>query len=259
MAKMTPEQLKTWNAAFKDENDAFDKANLTGEDLVRWKYQRYAKNYLRCIRGVDDSVGRLLKYLADNDLEDNTVVVYSSDQGFYVGDHGWYDKRWMYEESLKMPLIVKWPGNTKPGSVNTNLVQNLDYAETFLEMAGAEIPGDMQGQSLVPLLRGEKVENWRSSIYYHFYEYPSVHMVPKHNGVRNERYKLIQIYEFGEWEFYDLQNDPDESKNVYDDPEYQDEISTMKSELERLRLLYGDHTVTGVKDQAWRDKYRLQK
>ena len=259
MAKMTPEQLKTWNAAFKDENDAFDKANLTGEDLVRWKYQRYAKNYLRCIRGVDDSVGRLLKYLADNDLEDNTVVVYSSDQGFYVGDHGWYDKRWMYEESLKMPLIVKWPGNTKPGSVNTNLVQNLDYAETFLEMAGAEIPGDMQGQSLVPLLRGEKVENWRSSIYYHFYEYPSVHMVPKHNGVRNERYKLIQIYEFGEWEFYDLQNDPDESKNVYGDPEYQDEISTMKSELERLRLLYGDHTVTGVKDQAWRDKYRLQK
>ena len=259
MAKMTPEQLKVWHAAYKDENDAFDRANLTGDELVRWKYQRYAKNYLRCIRGVDDSVGRLLKYLADNDLENNTVVVYSSDQGFYVGDRGWYDKRWMYEESLKMPLIVKWPGNTNPGSVNENLVQNLDYAETFLEMAGATVPDDMQGRSLVPLLRGEKVDDWRSSIYYHYYEYPSVHMVPRQNGVRNERYKLIQFYEFGEWEFYDLEKDPNEMINLYNDPDYQDEVSTMKSELERLRTEYGDNTVTGMKTQAWRQKYRTIK
>ena len=256
MQKMTPEQLAVWHAAYKDENEAFAAAKLSGDDLVRWKYQRYAKNYLRCVRGVDDSVGRLLKYLEQNDLEDNTVVVYSSDQGFYVGDHGWYDKRWMYEESLKMPLVIKWPGNTAPGSVNSNLVQNLDYAETFLQMAGAEIPADMQGRSLVPLLRGEKVSDWRTSLYYHFYEYPSVHMCPKHNGVRNERYKLIQIYEFGEWEFYDLLKDPDELNNVYDDPAYQQEVAMMKSELERLRVHYKDETVTGMRDESWRAKYR---
>ncbi len=256
MQKMTPEQLAVWHAAYKDENEAFAAAELSGDDLVRWKYQRYAKNYLRCVRGVDDSVGRLLKYLEENDLEDNTVVVYSSDQGFYVGDHGWYDKRWMYEESLKMPLVIKWPGNTAPGSVNSNLVQNLDYAETFLQMAGAEIPSDMQGRSLVPLLRGEKVSDWRTSLYYHFYEYPSVHMCPKHNGVRNERYKLIQIYEFGEWEFYDLLKDPDELNNVYGDPAYQKEVAMMKSELERLRVHYKDETVTGMRDESWRAKYR---
>ncbi len=256
LEKMTAAQREVWEAAYQEENDAFDKAKLSGDDLVRWKYQRYAKNYLRCVRGVDDSVGRLMKYLTDNDLEKNTVVVYSSDQGFYIGDHGWYDKRWMYEESLKMPLIVKWPGNTKPGSINENLVQNLDYAETFLEIAGAEIPDDMQGRSLVPLLQGKSVDDWRKSIYYHYYEYPSVHMVSKHNGVRNERYKLMQFYEFGESEFYDLEKDPNELTNVYSDPEYQDEVSAMKSELERLRNKYGDNTVTGMKDKAWRDKYR---
>jgi len=259
MKKMTKEQLETWHAAFKDENEAFAKANLTGEELVRWKFQRYAKNYLRCVRGVDDSVGEVMKYLKDNGLEENTVVVYSSDQGFYIGDHGWYDKRWMYEESLKMPLIIKWPGNTKPGTFNEDLVQNLDYAETFLEMAGAKVPDDMQGRSLVPFLKGEKVDDWRKSIYYHFYEYPSVHMCPKHNGVRNERYKLIQIYEFGEWEFYDLETDPDENTNQYNNPEYKTQIATMKAELESLRVRYGDETVTGTRPKEWRDKYRLTK
>ena len=141
----------------------------------------------------------------------------------------------MYEESLKMPLIIKWPGVTQPGSVNRQLVQNLDYAETLLEMAGATVPDDMQGRSLVPLLKGQTVDDWRSSIYYHFYEYPSVHMVPRHNGIRTHRYKLIQIYEFGEWEFYDLKVDPDERQNLYGDPDYQDEIATLKLELEQLR------------------------
>ncbi|MDG1872358.1 MAG: sulfatase [Mariniblastus sp.] len=259
MEKMTKEQLATWNAAYQDENEAFAKANLKGDDLVRWKFQRYAKNYLRCVRGVDDSVGRIMKYLKDNGLEENTIVVYSSDQGFYVGDHGWYDKRWMYEESFKMPLIVKWPGNTKPGTRNTNLVQNLDYAETFLEMAGAKVPDDMQGRSLVPLLRGEEVKDWRTSMYYHFYEYPSVHMCPKHNGVRNERYKLINIYEFGEFEFYDLEKDPDEKTNQYNNPAYQTEIATMKAELESLRNKFGDNTVLPMKPKEWRDKYRVTK
>ncbi|MEL7499665.1 MAG: sulfatase [Planctomycetota bacterium] len=256
---MTPVQRKSWDDAFRAENEAFAKAELTGEELVRWKYQRYAKNYLRCVRGVDESVGRIMQFLKDNDLEDNTVVVYSSDQGFYIGDHGWYDKRWMYEESLKMPLIVKWPGITQPGAVNTNLVQNLDYAETFLEMAGASVPDDMQGRSLVPLLKGETVSDWRKSIYYHFYEYPSVHMVPRHNGVRTERYKLIQIYEFGEWEFYDLKNDPDEKTNLYNDPSQRANIAQLKSELESLRNQYGDNTVGGLKPAEWRERYRLAK
>lgn len=256
---MTAEQRKTWDDAFREENEAFAKAELVGKDLVRWKYQRYAKNYLRCVRGVDDSVGRIMKFLEDNDLEKNTIVVYSSDQGFYIGDHGWYDKRWMYEESLKMPLIVKWPGVTTPGSVDSHLVQNLDYAETFLEIAGAAIPPDMQGRSLVPLLKGQQVNDWRNSIYYHFYEYPSVHMVPRHNGVRTDRYKLIQIYEFGEWEFYDLQTDPDENQNLYGDPAYQVQIQDLKDQLESLRVKYGDETVTEMRPAEWRQQYRLAK
>ena len=198
------------------------------------------KNYLRCVRGVDESVGTLMKTLEELGLSDNTVVIYSSDQGFYIGDHGWYDKRWMYEESLKMPLIVKWPGVAEAGSVNEDLVQNLDYAETFLEIAGAEIPADMQGRSLVPLLAGETPADWRESIYYHYYEYPSVHMVPRHNGVRDDRYKLIHFYQFDEWEFYDLKTDPDELQNLYEQADYADEIATMKVELERLRAEYQD-------------------
>ncbi|MCH2123008.1 MAG: sulfatase, partial [Pirellulaceae bacterium] len=180
MKRMTPEQLKTWRDAYGPKDEAFHEANLSGKELVRWKYQRYAKNYLRCVKGVDESVGRLMATLEDLGLSENTVVIYSSDQGFYVGDHGWYDKRWMYEESLKMPFIIKWPGVTQPGSVNEDMIQNLDYAETFLDMAQAPIPADMQGRSLVPLLKGETPADWRTSIYYHYYEYPSVHMVPRH-------------------------------------------------------------------------------
>ncbi|MDA7609992.1 sulfatase, partial [bacterium] len=156
MKRMTPKQLKTWRAAYGPKDKAFREAKLTGRDLVRWKFQRYAKNYLRAIKGVDENLARLRKALEDQGLADNTVFVYSSDQGFYIGDHGWYDKRWMYEESLKMPLIISWPGVIKPGSRNTDLVQNLDYAQTFLEMAGAKTPSDMQGTSLVPLLKGNK-------------------------------------------------------------------------------------------------------
>ncbi|MEC7498594.1 MAG: sulfatase, partial [Planctomycetota bacterium] len=163
MKRMTPEQLKTWRDAYGPKDEAFHEANLSGKELVRWKYQRYAKNYLRCVKGVDESVGRLMATLEDLGLSENTVVIYSSDQGFYVGDHGWYDKRWMYEESLKMPFIIKWPGVTQPGSVNEDMIQNLDYAETFLDMAQAPIPADMQGRSLVPLLKGETPADWRTS------------------------------------------------------------------------------------------------
>lgn len=256
MQRMTPQQLEAWRAAYGPRDQAFHEAKLEGEDLVRWKYQRYAKNYLRCVKGVDESVGTLSKTLEELGLSENTIVIYSSDQGFYIGDHGWYDKRWMYEESLKMPLIVKWPGVTKPGSVNEDLVQNLDYAETFLELAGAEIPDDMQGASLVPLLKGERPADWRNSIYYHYYEYPSVHMVPRHYGVRNHRYKLIRFYQFDEWEFYDLAKDPDELTNQYDNPAYADEVARMKAELERLREHYEDDSDVSVKPEEWQQQFR---
>ena len=176
MQRMTPEQLETWRAAYGPKDEAFHAANLTGKDLVRWKFQRYAKNYLRCVKGVDESVETIRNTLEELGLDENTIVIYSSDQGFYIGDHGWYDKRWMYEESMKMPFIVSWPGVTKPGSKNIKLVQNLDYAQTFLDIAGAAQPEDMQGASVVPLLKGENPEDWRKSVYYHYYEYPSVHM-----------------------------------------------------------------------------------
>ncbi|MDA0817874.1 MAG: sulfatase [Planctomycetota bacterium] len=240
MKRMSQEQLAAWRGFYGPRDKAFHEAELSADGLVRWKYQRYVKNYLRCVRGVDESVGTLIKTLEELGLSDNTVVIYSSDQGFYIGDHGWYDKRWMYEESLKMPLIVKWPGVAEAGSVNEDLVQNLDYAETFLEIAGATIPADMQGRSLVPLLAGETPADWRESIYYHYYEYPSVHMVPRHYGVRNDRYKLIHFYQFDEWEFYDLETDPDELQNLYEHADYADEIATMKVELERLRAEYQD-------------------
>ncbi|NQT36559.1 MAG: DUF4976 domain-containing protein, partial [Planctomycetes bacterium] len=178
------------------------------------------------------------------------------DQGFYIGDHGWYDKRWMYEESLKMPLIVKWPGVTKPGSRSRLMVQNLDYAETFLDIAGAPIPDDMQGVSLVPLLQGRTPEHWRKSIYYHYYEYPSVHMVPRHNGIRTERYKLMHFYEFDEWEFYDLQSDPEELTNLYGNAKYAAEIGRIKSDLEDLRTKYADDSDMSLKPAQWRAQYR---
>lgn len=242
LKKMTPAQRTAWNAAFTPKNNELRKLNLTGKELVRWKYHRYIRNYLRCIKGVDESVGRLTQFLQDNGLQDNTIVIYSSDQGFYLGDHGWFDKRWMYDESLKMPLIVKWPGVTKPGTVNKDLVQNLDYAETFLDAAGAAVPDDMQGRSLVPILKGETPDDWRKAIYYHYFEYPSVHMVARHNGIRTDRYKLIQFYQFGEWEFYDLEKDPDELQNEYNNPDYAPVIKSLKQDLEDLRKKYGDDT-----------------
>jgi arylsulfatase A-like enzyme len=240
LKQMTEQQRATWQAAFAEENATFRAAKLSGKELVRWKYQRYMKNYLRTVKGVDDSVGRMMAYLEESGLADNTVVVYSSDQGFFLGDHGWYDKRWMYEESLAMPLIVKWPGVTQPGSVDHHLVQNLDYAETFLAMAGAEIPASMQGKSLLPLLRGESVEDWRDAIYYHYYGFPDVHRVARHYGIRTHRYKLIHFYQLGEWELYDLQVDPDELQNVYADSVYADILSGLKIRLDQLRLQYQD-------------------
>ncbi len=237
--RMTPSQRAQWDAAFGPKNEAFSRANFRGDELVRWKYQRYVKDYLRCIKAVDENVGRLMAYLDEQDLAENTVVVYCSDQGFYLGDHGWYDKRWMYEESLRMPLIVRWPGVTPAGSRNHDLVQNLDYAETFLDIAGAVIPADMQGRSLVPALKGETPADWRSAIYYHYYEHGG-HGVAQHCGIRTQRHKLIRFYVSDEWEFYDLQRDPDELTNQYENPHYALLISKLKEQLEHLRRQYKD-------------------
>jgi len=235
---LNKEQLKQWNAAYGPKNKKFREANLKGKDLVRWKYQRYIKDYLRSVASVDDNVGRVLDYLEQAGLDENTVVIYSSDQGFYLGDHGWFDKRFMYEESLRMPLMVRWPGVVKPGSVNTDLVQNLDFAETFLDIAGADIPDDMQGRSIVPLLEGKTPDDWRKSIYYQYYEFPAVHSVRRHYGVRTQRHKLIHFYNIDEWELYDLKKDPDEMNSVYDDPKYADVVKELKAEIKRLQKKY---------------------
>ena len=233
--RMTPEQLKAWNAAYEPKNKALIEAKPKGKDLVRWKYQRYLKDYLRCIKSVDESVGRVLEYLKKNNLEENTIVIYSSDQGFYLGEHGWFDKRFMYDESYRTPLMVKWPGKVQAGSVNSDLVSNLDFAQTFLEMAGVQQPKDMQGASLVPILEGKKPSDWRKSHYYHYYEYPGWHMVHRHEGVYDGRYKLMYFYDIDEWELYDLESDPKEMKNQFKNPEFSSQVTRLKEELKALR------------------------
>ena len=258
LRKMTEAQRTQWDEKWKSRNEAFAAANLSGKELVRWKYQRYVKNYLRCIKGVDESVGRIVKWLEDSDLRENTIVIYCSDQGFYLGDHGWYDKRWMYDESMKMPLIVSWPGVTKAGSVCKELVQNLDYAQTFLEIAGAEEPESMQGRSLVPLLRGQTPDDWRQSVYYHYFEYPRPHSVPRHCGVRTKDQKLINFYDSNEWEFYDLNSDPDEKTNVHASADRAAQVTSMKAELIRLQELYGDNSDFSEKSEKWHQKQRAK-
>ena len=239
--RMTDEQKKAWDAAYEPRNKAFHEANLKGDDLVRYKYQRYIKDYLRCIASVDDNVGRVLDYLDEKGLTDNTIVVYTSDQGFYLGDHGWFDKRFMYEESLRMPMLVRYPGVIKPGSVTDEIAVNIDFAPTFLDYADLPIPEDMQGESLRPILEGDSPEDWRESMYYHYYEYPSWHMVKRHYGVRTKRYKLIHFYyDIEAWELFDLEKDPREMKNLYDDPAYAGIVTELKAELVKLRAQYGD-------------------
>ena len=239
--RMTTEQRAAWDTAYGPKNKKFLEANLEGDDLVRWKYQRYMKDYLSCIASVDDNVGRMLDYLEETGLDKNTVVFYSSDQSFYLGEHGWFDKRFIYEESLRSPLLARWPGVIQPGSEATPMVQNLDCAETFLDIAGLQIPENMQGMSMVPLMRGETPDDWRKSIYYHYYEGEGkVHNVYKHYGVRTERYKLAYFYTLDEWEFYDLEKDPQEMKSEYDNPAYAEQVAQLKTELARLRTLYRD-------------------
>ncbi len=235
--QLTPEQLKEWNAFYEPRNAEFKKQNLTGADLVHWKYQRYMHDYLGCIRGVDDSVGRILKYLDEEGLAENTIVIYSSDQGFYLGEHGWFDKRWIFEESLRTPLLVRWPGVIKPGSVNNDIVSNLDFAETFLDAAGQQVPAEMQGHSLIPVFKGETPPDWRKSFYYHYYEYPAPHHVRPQYGVVTDRYKLVHFYGTPDqyWEMFDLQKDPHELQSVFGNSSYAEAQANLEKELTRLR------------------------
>ncbi len=214
---------------------------LDRREEIKWRYQRYIKDYLRCIASIDDNVGRLLAYLDAEGLAENTVVVYTSDQGFYLGDHGWFDKRFMYEESLRMPFLVRYPKEIKPRSTTDDIVVNIDFAPTFLDYAGVAVPGDIQGVSMRPVLRGKAPSDWREAMYYHYYEYPGAHMVKRHYGVRTQRYKLIRFYhDIEAWELFDLQKDPHELHNVYGDPEYADVQKRLEAELDRLMASYGD-------------------
>lgn len=273
--RMTPEQRSAWGRYYFPRNRRLLEAQLKGKDLDNWKYQVYIRDYMSVIASVDESVGRVLDYLDKNGLTDNTMIVYTSDQGFYMGEHGWFDKRFMYEESLRTPLIVSYPGHTKPGSVCNRLVQNIDYAPTFLALAGVQQPKDMPGRSLVPVLNnGDNVKNWRQSIYYHYYDYPTYHMVRKHDGVRTERYKLIHFYgkggldavsenkyqnvpgtrEYGTMkglesigyfepkdeavdycELYDLQADPHEQNNIFGKPGTENITKQLQRELDKYR------------------------
>ncbi len=210
-------------------------ADLSGPALKKWKYQRYIKDYLRCIASVDDNVGRLLDYLEQTGLAKNTIVIYTSDQGFFLGDHNWFDKRFMYEESLRMPFLIRYPGRIKPGSVNDKMILNVDFAPTLLEAAGAAIPADMQGRSFAALLRGEAPKDWRISMYYRYYHYPQDHRVQPHYGLRTERYKLVFFNKINEWELFDLEKDPREMKSVYADPAYAETVQKLKGDLYRLK------------------------
>jgi N-acetylglucosamine-6-sulfatase len=245
MNRMTEAQRAAWDAAFNDENDAFrgQMEGMSEEDIVRWKYQRYIKNYLRCVAGVDRNVGRVLDWLDRHpDIAANTIVIYSSDQGFYLGDHGWYDKRWMYEESFAMPLIVRWPGHIPAGVENNELVQNIDYAPTFLDLAGTVPDTPMHGMSLVPLLEGDAELPGRDALYYHYYESRATHRVAAHYGVATDNYKLIHYYEpeWDYWELFDRQQDPDELTSVYDDPAYADVQLRLYQRLQALREAFGN-------------------
>jgi arylsulfatase A-like enzyme len=235
---MTPQQRKEWDAWYEPRNEEFRKANPQGKDLVRWRYQRYMHDYLGCVKAVDDAVGRVLKYLDDEGLTENTIVVYAADQGFYLGEHGWFDKRWIFEESARTPLLVRWPGVTKAGAANGSLTSVIDFAPTFLDAAGLEIPKEIQGRSIKPLLGGTTPADWRKSIYYHYYEYPQPHHVRPHEGVITDRYKLVHFYvpDVDYWELYDREKDPQEMRQFADDPAYAKTVEELKAELNRLRI-----------------------
>ena len=243
--RMNPQERKAWHEFYDSIASDFYSRDLKGRELAEWKFQRYVRDYMKVVKSLDDNVGRVLDYLEKSGLIENTLVVYTSDQGFYIGEHGWFDKRFMYEESFHTPLIMRLPeGFDRRGDIS-EMVQNIDYAPTFLEIAGAPIPDDMQGMSLMPLLRGDKNVKWRDALYYHFYEYPAEHSVKRHYGVSNGRYKLIHFYnDIDHWEFYDLLNDPYEMHNIYNVPAVKPLVEKMRQRLVELQKQYNDPIIS---------------
>jgi len=234
---LNEEQKKAWNAYYEPRNAKYREAAPAGRDLVKWRYQRYMHDYLACVKAVDENVGRVLDYLDKNGLTENTVVILSSDQGFFLGEHGWFDKRWIFEESLRTPMLVRWPGVIKPGTSTSQIVSHIDFASTFLDISKCENLPDVHGRSIVPLMKGETPADWRKSLYYHYYEYPVPHRVRPHYGVITDRYKLIHYYkpDVDDWELLDRQKDPLEVKSFYNDPEYADTVKELKAEILRLQ------------------------
>lgn len=252
LARFTLKQRKAWLDAYTPKNNAMKNKNLEGKELALWKFNRYLKDYLRTIQSVDDGVGAILDYLDQEGLSDNTIVVYTSDQGFYLGEHGWFDKRFMYEESLRTPLLMRYPKEIKAGVKINQMVQNLDFAPTFLDYAGITPPEEMQGMSFRNIVN-QKTTRWRDAIYYTYYEYPSVHMVKRHYGIRTKRYKLIHFYyDIDEWELYDLEKDPDEMMNLYNHSDYKEIQQNLHQKLSELRQGYGD---SDSLDQMHIDRY----
>lgn len=243
LGRMDSAQLATWYSVYTPMVEDFKAKfpSMTEKEKMRWKYNRYMQDYLACIESVDEGVGQVLDYLEESGLADNTIVVYTSDQGFYLGEHGWFDKRFAYNESFKTPLLVRWPQKVQPNSVTTEMVQNIDFAPTFMEAAGISVPDDIQGESIVPLLTNNSDKWKRDAVYYHYYEYPGVHAVKRHYAIVTEEFKLIHFYhDIDEWELYDRKNDTLEIRNVYDYPEYAEIVTSLKKDLEALRIKYKD-------------------
>lgn len=246
--RFTPAQRKVFERYYDKMTAEFEAKNLKGDALLRWKFQRYMKDYLSTANSMDRNIGKILDYLDKTGLAKNTVVIYTSDQGFYMGEHGWFDKRFMYEQSLKTPFLIRYPGFIKPGSKVNQLAVNVDWAPSILDIAGIKIPSNMQGMSILPIVKeGKKIEKWRTETYYHYYEYPSPHKVQPHFGTRTSRYKLIRFYgptDF--WELFDLQKDPEELTNIYESKNYRQIVKDMKIKLKRLINQYKDEEALSI-------------
>lgn len=239
--RMEPDQLKAWRAVYTPLNEAAAKNQPTGKALAKFKFQRYIKDYLKCIKSIDDGVGEILNYLDTAGLSEETIVIYTSDQGFFLGEHGWYDKRFMYEEALRTPMLIRYPPEIAKETIMDEITMNLDLAPTLLDFAGASVPADLQGRSMRNLLAGKKEKDWRDAMYYHFYEYPGPQMVKKHYGIRTDRYKLIHFYDdIDEWELYDLDLDPQEMNNVYNNPSQSETQRQLHTKLKQIRTKYHD-------------------
>ena len=247
MKYKTPEGLKgkdkiAWDFYGAKPGELVQPEGMSREEGRKWRYQTYIKDYLACVKSVDDNIGRVLEYLDKNGLTENTVIVLTSDQGFYLGDHGFFDKRFIYEESLRMPFMVKYPKVVKPGSINQDIITNIDFAPTLLELAGIRTDEKMQGDSFVSILQGNTPKDWQQSMYYHYYEFPYWHHVQPHYGIRTQKYTLAHFYyNIDVWELYDLEKDPDQLNNVINDPQYTNVINQLKSQLKQLMIKYEDN------------------